>query len=180
MLCRHLLEREAGPLSWGRLLPAIRRLELAGELAAGRFFAGINSLQFASPAIAGELEAAEAEGGFYWMNAADPASPSGLAIAGGDRRLPARIPASRICFRGAEPLAVSGRCGRDLSVFIPPDDPGLPEALAFLEIPRTRAVDPRRKIVLETINGKAAAESPYGEILKNRGFLPDRWALTLW
>jgi ATP-dependent Lhr-like helicase len=179
VLCRPLLEREAGPLSWGRLLPAMRRLELAGELTAGRFFAGINSLQFASPAIAGELEAAEAERGIYWMNAADPASPSGPA-AGGDRRLPARIGSARICFRGAEPLAVSGRNGGDLSVFIPPDDPCLPEALAFLEIPRTRAVDPRRKIVLETINGGPAAESPYGEILKSRGFLPDRGTLTLW
>ncbi|GHU02379.1 DEAD/DEAH box helicase [Spirochaetia bacterium] len=52
VLCRPLLERESPALSWSRLLPAIRRLELAGELTAGRFFAGINSLQFASPAIA--------------------------------------------------------------------------------------------------------------------------------
>ncbi|MDR2182124.1 MAG: DEAD/DEAH box helicase, partial [Treponema sp.] len=47
ILCGPLLEREAPLLSWARLLPTIRRMELAGELAAGRFFGGINSLQFA-------------------------------------------------------------------------------------------------------------------------------------
>jgi ATP-dependent Lhr-like helicase len=180
VLCRPLLEREAGPLSWSRLLPAMRRLELAGELAAGRFFGGINSLQFASPGVIKELEAAEAAGGLYWMNAADPASPAGLGITGLDPRLPARIAAARLCFRGAELLAVSGRNSRDLSVFIPPEDPGLEEALAFLKVPRTRAVHPRRKIVVETINGQAAAAGPYGEILRARGFLPDRGSLVFW
>jgi ATP-dependent Lhr-like helicase len=180
ILCRPLLEREAGPLSWARLLPAMRRLELAGELAAGRFFSGVNSLQFAPPAILEELEAAEAEGGIYWMNAADPASPAGLGITGLDPRLPPRIAASRLCFRGPELAALSGRSGRDLEVFIPPEDPALPEVLAFLSVPRTRAVRPRRKIVLETINRGPAGESPYGELLKARGWIGDRGKLILW
>jgi ATP-dependent Lhr-like helicase len=180
VLCRPLLEREEAPLSWARLLPAMRRLELAGELAAGRFFAGINSLQFASPSILGELAGLESERRIYWMNAADSASPAGLDISGMDRRLPARLPGSRLCFRGAELLALSGREGKTVSIFINPEDPDLSEALAFLGFPLRRPVHPERKLSIETINEKSAALSPYGEALKAMGFLPDRGKLILW
>ncbi|MDR0388042.1 MAG: DEAD/DEAH box helicase [Treponema sp.] len=180
VLCRPLLERETGPFSWSRLLPAIRRLELAGELTAGRFFAGINSLQFASPRIPAELEEAEACRGIYRMNAADPASPAGLDIAGLDPRLPARLAAAWLCFRGSKLAARAERNGKTLGVFVPPDDPDLPLILEFLTIPRIRQVGPVRKLCVETINGKTAAESPYANALKALGFLPDRGKLILW
>ncbi|MDR1949148.1 MAG: DEAD/DEAH box helicase [Spirochaetaceae bacterium] len=180
ILARPLLEREEGPLLWGKLLPTIRRMELAGELLAGRFFAGINSLQFAGPDIAGELTAAEAEGGVYWMNAADPASPAGLAVTGLDRRLPSRISSARICFRGAELVARSGRGGKDLEIFIPPGDPSLGEILEGFILPRRRAVNPRQKMTVETVNGEAAGTSEYADALKALGFIPDRGKLILW
>ena len=180
VLCRPLLEREAGPFSWSRLLPAMRRLELAGELTAGRFFAGINSLQFASPSIPVEMEEAEACRGIYGMNAADPASPAGLDIAGLDPRFPVRLAASRLCFRGAELAAATGRNGKTLTVFIPPDDPELQAVLEFAAFPRTRQVQPLRKVRIETINEKPAAASPYADILRSLGFLPDRGNLVLW
>ncbi|MDR3249120.1 MAG: hypothetical protein LBT39_10095, partial [Treponema sp.] len=178
VLARPLLEREAPALSWARLLPTIRRLELAGELVAGRFFRGINSLQFASPSIPGELEAAEAVTGIYWMNALDPASPAGLDIEGLERRLPPRIASTRPCFRGRELIVVAGKNNGDLRVFLGPDDPDLPEALGFLKIPRPSPA--RRKISVETINGEAAPRSPYAGALKALGFLPDRDKLTRW
>jgi ATP-dependent Lhr-like helicase len=180
VLCRPLLERESPPFSWAGLLPSMRRMELAGELMAGRFFAGINSLQFASPKILEELEAAGDEKRIYWMNAADPASPAGLDIRDLDPRLPFRIPAARLCFRGPELIALTNRGGRDLKAFISPDDPGLPEALAFLKVPKTRAVLGERKISLETVNGKSAPRSEYAEALKALGFIPDRNKMILW
>jgi ATP-dependent Lhr-like helicase len=180
VLCRPLLEREEAPLSWGRLLPAMRRMELAGELIAGRFFAGIDSLQFAPPGISGELEAAEAEGGIYWMNAADPGSPAGLGLEGLDPRIPPRLASSRLCFRGAEFLAAANRGARDLRLFFSPEDPGLTEILAFLKVPRTRQVYPEKKVLVETINGAPAAASPYAEALRSLGFVPDRGRLILW
>jgi ATP-dependent Lhr-like helicase len=178
LLARPLLEREAPGLSWARLLPAIRRLELSGELVAGRFFRGINSLQFASPAIGKELEAAEALGGIYWMNAADPASPAGLDIEGLDPRLPPRIVSARLCFRGPELIAVSLRSGRELRIFIPPEDRDIPAALEFTGAPRSGPA--RRKIQIETVNGLSAASSPYAGALKTLGFLPDRGKLIRW
>jgi ATP-dependent Lhr-like helicase len=158
----------------------MRRLELTGELTAGRFFAGINSLQFASPRIIEELEALDKENHIYWMNAADPASPAGLGVSGLDPRLPARLATARLCFRGAELLAVSSRSGKVLDIFLSPEDPELGAALSFLSIPRTRAVHPQKKLVIESINGKTAALSEYAATLKQQGFLADRGKLILW
>jgi len=190
ILTRPLLEREAPLLSWSKLLPAMRRMELAGELVAGRFFSGVNSLQFASPRIAEELEEAEAEQGIYWMNAADPASPAGLDIEGimpnetqaAERKgsLIRRVSSSRLCFRGAELIAVSNRGAKELNIFIPPDDPDIAEALAFIKIPKTRRVHPENKISIERINGKTAAASAYSAVLFKLGFVKDRGKLVLW
>jgi ATP-dependent Lhr-like helicase len=179
VLARPLLEREEPALSWGRLLPAIRRLELAGELVAGRFFAGIDSLQFAPADIGRELEAAEAETGIYWMNAVDPASPAGLGVSGLDERLPPRAAASRLCFRGASLVAISARNGRDVRAFIPPDDQDILEALGFIAIKRPGPAS-GKKILVESVNGKPAARSEYTAALKALGFLPDRSYLVLW
>ena len=46
LLCRSMLEREEELSRWGDLFPAMRRLELAGELLAGRFFEGVEGPQF--------------------------------------------------------------------------------------------------------------------------------------
>jgi ATP-dependent Lhr-like helicase len=185
ILCRPLVERESlfhpdNFLSWSRLLPSIRRMELAGELTAGRFFSGVNSLQFASPRIIAELEEAENCRGIYWMNATDPASPAGLNIGGLDPRLPARTAASRLCFRGQDLIACSGRNGKTLDIFIPPEDPGIGEVLGFICVPRTRAVFPEKKVIIEQINGGPAAQSGYAAALKAAGFISDRGKLYLW
>jgi ATP-dependent Lhr-like helicase len=157
-------------------------MELAGELIAGRFFGGINSLQFASPAIDRELEKAEALKDIYWMNAADPASPAGLAVTGIETggNLPSRIASSRLCYRGSELIALSNRGGKDIRIFTAADDPILPEALEFIRISKTRAVSPENKIIIERINGKSAASGDYGAIFKEMGFVSDRGRLILW
>jgi ATP-dependent Lhr-like helicase len=180
ILARPLLEREEPALSWGRLLPAIRRLELAGELVAGRFFSGIDSLQFARPGIGRELEEAEAETGVYWMNAADPASPAGLGVSGLDDRLPPRSAANRLCFRGPALVALSTRNGREAKIFIPPEDGDISPALAFLAVRRSGSAGSGKKVLIETINGKPASQSEYAGTLKAMGFLPDRSSLALW
>jgi len=180
VLCRDLLEREEPLLSWSRLLPAMRRMELAGELTAGRFFSGLPGLQFAGPDMVGELDACDAENGVYWMNAADPASLCGMAAEGLDPELPARSATSRLCFAGNRLVAVSRQNGKDLRVLVPADDPLSPEILGFLKSSRTRAVDPDRKLVVERVNGSNASTSPWAGILRSLGFEEDRGRMLLW
>jgi ATP-dependent Lhr-like helicase len=182
ILARPLLEREAPVFSWSRLLPAMRRMELAGELVAGRFFGGINSLQFASPRIAEELEEAEAWRGVYWMNAADPASPAGLEVQGITREglQIRRVSSSRLCFRGAELLAISNRGGKNLEIFVSTDDPDIAEVMSFVKFPRTRNVRPEAKLVIEKINGATAARSVYSQPLVSAGFFNERGKMVLW
>jgi ATP-dependent Lhr-like helicase len=189
ILCRPLMEKasrgssassDPSPFTWSGLLPTMRRMELSGELVAGRFFAGINSLQFASPVIARELENAEAVDGIYWMNAADPASPAGLDIEGIDPRLPDRQQSSRIYFRGAQLIAVSNRNGKELHLYITPDDPGIPALIEFIKIPHTRRFLPENKIVVDMINDKTAGQSEYAKVFQDCGFISDRGRLCLW
>jgi hypothetical protein len=137
------------------------------------------------------------------MNAADPASPAGLDIKGIHEinglqanelsvnepavnelsvNEPAvrRIPTTRLCFRGAELLAVSNRSGKELEVFISPVDPDISEALAFLKIPKTRRVQSESKISIEKINGATASVSAYSPALAALGFVKDRGKMVLW
>jgi ATP-dependent Lhr-like helicase len=180
VLCRSLLEREEPLLSWSGLLPAMRRMELAGELTSGRFFSGLPGLQFAGPGIVEELDACDTENGVYWMNAADPASLCGLSAEGLDPELPARSATSRLCFAGNRLVAISRKNGKDLRVLVPPDDPRSPEILGFMKGSRTRAVDPERKLVVEKVNGANASTSPWAGHLRSLGFEEDRGRMVLW
>jgi ATP-dependent Lhr-like helicase len=180
VLSRPLLEREAPPFSWSALLPAMRRMELAGELVAGRFFSGINSLQFASPRIGEELEEAEAADRIFSVNAADPASLSGLQVPGGVPELPPRLISARLCFKGSRLIASSSRSGKSLEIRIPPEDPDLTRVTEFAVFPRRRAMHPEKKILIETVNGKTAALGEYAAAFKEAGFVNDRGKLVLW
>jgi ATP-dependent Lhr-like helicase len=185
ILCRPLLERESAPFTWSGLLPAMRRMELSGEIIVGRFFAGINSLQFASPSIARDLENAEAaigssRHGLYWMNAADPASPAGLEIEDLDPHIPARLSSTRLYFRAESLIAVSNKNGKELQMFVTPDDSDMGDLVELIKIPRTRKVFPESKIIIENINGTPAARSEYVQAFKAAGFVSDRSRLCLW
>ncbi|MCL2008656.1 MAG: DEAD/DEAH box helicase [Treponema sp.] len=182
LLCRPLLENEDKCFSWSRLLPVIRRMELAGELIAGRFFSGINSLQFASPRIAEELEEAEAEQSFYMMNALDPASPVGFTAEGllPDSATIRRLPSTRLCYKGPLLLAVSNRGGKDLEIYLPAGDPDLPLLEDFLKFPKNRAVQSETRLIIEKINGIPASMSEYRQTFVEFGFIIDRGRLVLW
>jgi ATP-dependent Lhr-like helicase len=180
ILCRPLLEHETPVFSWSKLLPAMRRMELAGELVTGRFFAGINSLQFASPSIASELEQAESNNNFFWMNAIDPASPAGLEIEDLGHPLCARSANNRLYYKGANLICISSKNSKELQILIKAGDPDILNLIAMLKIPRTRNITPENKILVEKINGQQAAQSEYGECFKSVGFVSDRGRLILW
>ena len=114
------------------------------------------------------------------MNAADPASPAGLGIEGLDPRIPGRLTGSRIYFRGENLIAVTNRNGKDLHIYIGPDDPGIAILIDLIKIPRTRRVLPDGKILVEKINGAEAARSEYAPAFQSAGFVSDRGRLFFW
>jgi ATP-dependent Lhr-like helicase len=180
VLCRPLLEHESASFLWARLLPTMRRMELAGELISGRFFSGIRSLQFAAADIESGLQAAEALSELYWINAADPASPAGLDIEGIDPRIGARTANSRLYFRGSGIIAVSNRNEKEFVIFAAPGDPALPGLIELFKIPRLRTCRPVKNIRIEIINDKPAAQSEFSFLFESAGFVSDRKKLCYW
>jgi len=127
---------------------------------AGQFFAGIPGLQFASHAALRRLVEGVPKDRVWWVNAADPTSPCGLGL-DGLGELPRRVSTSHLVFQGSRLVVVSERRGRLLEIRVGPDHPSLAEYLGFLKVLLTRLVRPARAIVVETINGEAAAAGPY-------------------
>jgi ATP-dependent Lhr-like helicase len=180
LVCRAVLERELPQALWPALFPAIRRLELSGELVSGRFFDGIDGLQFMGRDAFGVFRDGVEESWLWSVNAFDPASPAGLAVSGLAANLPARLPVNRMTMHGGVPVCVSRRSFTDLDIYIPPDDPLLEASLAFLSEARRRIVMPERRIAIARINGESAACSPYADRLTAMGYDADRGSLTLW
>jgi ATP-dependent Lhr-like helicase len=170
LLCRALLEGEPPALRWSALFRPMRLMELAGELVAGTFIAGLEGLQFTRPAWVPRL-AASAPGKVFWLSAADPASLCGL-----DLPLPERLPPRRVTthlvYRGSELAMVSWRQGRALEFRLPPDHPDLAACCGVLAHLLTRPVRPLRRLCIATINDQPAAASPYLALLRQ---LFDAW-----
>ncbi|MBI5486602.1 MAG: DEAD/DEAH box helicase [Deltaproteobacteria bacterium] len=164
LLFRELLARELPALRWGALFRTMRLMELSGEVAAGVFVRGAPGLQFAAPAFLARLLDGMPEDRTWWINAADPASPCGLGLVGLD--LPRRLPTTHLAFRGRRLVVVSEGRGRKLRIGVPPDDPRLPEHLAFLSTLLSREAQPLRAVDVDEINGEPAADSPYRPVLE--------------
>jgi ATP-dependent helicase Lhr and Lhr-like helicase len=183
LLCRAMLEREEEGTRWGDLFPAMRRLELAGELVAGRFFEGLEGPQFLDPAALGAFAAlgeGTAAGPATWISVLDPAAAALYAPPERQALLPPRAAGNRVCVSGGRVLAASTRSYRDLELSPGPGDPALPAVLALFPRSREREASPERRIVLEKVNGEAAARSPYADALREIGFEADRGRLVLW
>ncbi|MFH2116248.1 MAG: hypothetical protein ABIJ86_17240, partial [Spirochaetota bacterium] len=182
LVARFLLEKELPFLGWSNLFSAIRRLELSGELLSGHFFDGIDGPQF----MAREQLAAFRDGAFaqgvWTVNACDPAAPFASVIpeASWPGLVPTRVASTRFTSFDSELVCVSRRSYRYLDIAVDPDYEGLPAMLAFFGEASNRDVEPDRRIILETINGRAASASPYAEVLKSLGFESDRTRLVLW
>ncbi|HEX5139001.1 MAG TPA: DEAD/DEAH box helicase [Planctomycetota bacterium] len=170
VLFRELSSAELPPLRWGRLLRALRLLELAGECFAGHFLAGFEGLQFASRDALSLLRGTWDDGERFWMNACDPASPCGVLP-----HMPPRVPSTWLAFRGRRLVLAARRNGRDVSCPVPPEPPDL----ALFEALLSRAVRPLPRVVVETIDDDRAAASPHAAAFREAGFENDMDALVL-
>jgi ATP-dependent helicase Lhr and Lhr-like helicase len=180
ILFKELLLRELPPLQWGRLFRTLRIMEMSGEILAGNFFSGVPGLQFISQEAYRMLEKGLPDDLVYWVNAADPASLCGSGLEGMRDRLPARLSSTHLVYHGVRLVLVSRRYGRELDIKVQPEDPRLHEYLSFFGMLLTREFNPRKRIIVERINGEPAAESHYRKQLREFGFQESYDGLELW
>jgi len=166
ILFRELLQREHPALRWSSVFRALRIMELSGEVMAGLFFHGIPGPQFISHRAFRSLQRKPPEDSVYWINATDPASLCGTQLDSIRGVLPARVPSTHLVYRGTKLVVVSKRNGRDLTFHVPPDDPNLLHYLVSLRHLLTRKFQPMKRIVIETINGEEAPQSPYVPVFR--------------
>ncbi len=106
VLFRRLLEREPVKISWGELVPELRRMEARGELRGGRFVSGFSGEQYALPEAVTLLRKQRREaphGELISVSAADPLNLIGILTPGA--RL-ASQPRNRALFEDGVPVAV--------------------------------------------------------------------------
>jgi ATP-dependent Lhr-like helicase len=166
ILFREILQRESEPYRWKSLFRSLRLMELSGEVLSGYFFQGIPGPQFISHRAFRMLQRDLPEEAVYWINAADPASACGLPIDGIRGNLPRRLDSTHLVFRGKELVFVSRKNGSSLRFLVSPDDPAIHEYLGILKHLLARNFQPKRRITIETINGKPAAGSPYLDVIR--------------
>jgi ATP-dependent Lhr-like helicase len=179
ILVRPLLANELQPFQWRAVFRSLRLMELSGEVLSGYFFAGLPGPQFVSPEAFRMLREPLPKDAIYWINAADPASPCGLGLAGLPG-LPSRIASTHLVYHGSKLVMISKRTGKNLELLVPPDDAHLGEYFILFKDLLGREFNPAKKIVIETINGEPVMKSLYLEPLKQFGFRSARSALELW
>jgi ATP-dependent Lhr-like helicase len=163
---RELLQRELPAFQWPRVFRTLRLMELAGEAVAGYFFQDIPGPQFASPRALQLLREPPNEEPTFWINASDPASVCGLPLSQVQSPLPRRLPGNFLVYRGTDPVLIAENQGKRLNFLIGPDAESLSDCLALLRYLLYRPVLPRKRLTVESINGKAAASSPYAPALE--------------
>ncbi|MEM9160775.1 MAG: ATP-dependent helicase, partial [Verrucomicrobiota bacterium] len=161
VLFRELLQKEETGFQWRDVFKALRLMELSGELLAGRFFEGMMGLQFISHEAFRSLRAGVEKKAIYWHAAVDPVSLCGLGLEVFKGKLPKRLAANRMVWRGEELAMVVSRNGRELQIEVEPDDEDLPEIFEVLRHMLGRRVQAAATIQVEIINGESALRSPY-------------------
>lgn len=161
ILFRELLQREAPEFTWRSVFRSLRLMELSGEILAGYFFEQIPGPQFISHQAFRTLQAGLPTDAVFWLNAADPASLCGIAVEALRTSLPKRLSGTHLVYKGSRLVLISERNGKHLTIHTTPDDKQFPELLAPLKHQLYRQFQPLKQVTIETINGEAAARSPF-------------------
>ena len=155
ILTREHANREGGPFRWSAVFPALRLMELSGEVVAGLFFEEMSGPQFALPEAVRRLERLTKSHGTFWISAHDPVAPCGLGLALPD--LPHRRAGNHLGYFEGNLVLVSENFARRLTIRLDPDHPGLDSLLPNLAVLCRR----RKRLTPETINDEPARNSPY-------------------
>ncbi len=159
VITREIANREGGMLRWARIFPALRIMELAGEVMAGLFFEGLSGPQFIWPEALRTLEYLDRRKASFWINALDPVSPCALGF---DGELPQRRPTNYLGYFEGTLAAIAENGGQRLTFHLEPLDEDLDTILPFLN----RLALRRGRLNIATINAEPARSSPYLPAIK--------------
>ena len=166
---------------WHDLLPALRQMELAGELIGGKICSELPGLQFC---LSDTRPLPDAKEAWFWLNSYDPAlipHPEG-GKKGEHNYLLFFTEAGE-----ARIFALVKNRGKDLelienSPFEKPERnkllPGI--LVAFFRTVLLENIRSARSVRILTIDGAPVNEHPLHDALMQRGFMEDRQALVLW
>jgi len=171
---------------FGAVYDVLKALEDAGRIRRGYFVGGVGATQFALPAaleLLRSLTTMPDDPEVVAIAATDPANPYGAILkwpappgdaeAGG--RGPTRTVGALVVIVNGMLAAYISRGARQLTVFLPEDDPArsiVARALAARLANLTRPDDSRMALLIGEINGIPASEHPLADYLIEAGFSP--------
>ena len=180
ILFKALLDRESSEFSWRSLFPALRLLELSGEIVAGHFLDDVTTLQFAAFDTLEDLKRHKPHG-VIWFQANDAASLCGIASAFLTPPFPsARRESSFIVMEDGRIVLTATTSGKHILL---PED-GLrqlsPEWFAPWRSALSRRIAPRPSMEIQTANGQPATAVIPRKILETNFLVEknmDKWIL---
>ena len=196
VLSREAVQAEGVPGGFGPLYRVLKQMEETGQVRRGWFVEGLSGAQFALAGAlerlrAGRLEEAPMDGfstaEVRVLAALDPANPYGAllpwpATGGGEDgepgAAPRRIAGAWVVLVAGKPVLYLGSSGRRLWSFpsgLTATGGELPLALAALS---RLSGGGRRRLLIQTIDGRPALQSPLREPMLAAGFVSDYDALV--
>jgi len=177
---RSLLVHEGPSFQWKTIFPALRLMELSGEIIGGLFWEGIPGIQFATPQALRDWEAGGDESALWVQHAQDPSSLCGQGLEAFPD-LPRRAAGTWLWWKGADLLAILGSGGKKLELR-DGRSPGQTSDWSLL-VKRTSGIllaEGKTHWTLETIDGVAAADHSLSSVLVESGFRTHGDKLILW
>ena len=158
VLCREIVNREGREFSWASLFTALRIMELGEEIVSGVFLKEFGTPQFAVHSIIEPIRQKRFLLDPFWISAFDPIAATGLGHT--HDRLPARRLGTHLGYSGANLVVVSESMGRNLSIYVDPEDSSLVELLKIL--PNALG---NRNLVIEKVNGEDVLKCDYVDVI---------------
>jgi ATP-dependent Lhr-like helicase len=186
VLTREVAAAEGIYGGFGAVYDVLKAMEDAGRIRRGYFVGGVGATQFAQPAaldLLRSLTTPPDDPEVVVMAATDPANPYGTILkwpsatadAEAAGRGPTRTVGSLVVLVNGSLAAYISRGARQLTVFLPEDEPARSatgRALAQRLATLTRPDDTRLALLIAEINGVPASEHPLASYLLDAGFSP--------
>jgi ATP-dependent Lhr-like helicase len=169
----------------------LKAMEVAGRIRRGYFVAGVGATQFALPAALELLRSLKEPPDVpeaVVLSATDPANPYGTMLKwpptsetdSASGRGPTRTVGSQVVFVDGALAAYLPRGGRQITVFLPEDEPvrsTMARALAARLARLASVEEGQGGLLVAEINGVPAAEHPFASFLIEAGFNPGAMGL---